>query len=126
MSRTNGIRVARFRNGAFLAGLLALILCGILAVFDARQFFASYLFSWLLWLGLAMGCLILTMIHHLTGGRWGYAIRRFLEAGLATVPLMTILFVPIIFGLQELYPWATHQGGAAREVVMKRGEYMTP
>jgi hypothetical protein len=46
------------------------------------------------------------MIHHLTGGRWGYPTRRFLEAGFMVLPLMGLLFIPIFFGLHQLYPWA--------------------
>jgi hypothetical protein len=48
----------------------------------------------------------LTMLHHLTGGSWGLVIRRPLEAGGATVPLLGVLFLPIALGIPALYPWA--------------------
>jgi hypothetical protein len=46
------------------------------------------------------------MIQHLTGGRWGLAIRRLLEAGTRTVPVLVLLFLPVVFGLKRIYPWA--------------------
>src|SRR5204862_15660 len=91
---------------------------------NARQFYFSYLFAYLFWLGLALGCFLITMIHHMTGGRWGFPIRRILEAGFSTLPLMAILFVPICFGLRDLYPWARHTGTAASEAFRARAAYM--
>jgi hypothetical protein len=100
---------------ALCVGLAALAACALGAIFNARQFFISYLFAYLFWLGLSLGCLCVAMIHHLTGGRWGDVTRRFLEAGYMTLPMMAVLFLPILAGLHQLYPWArpadaTHSG----------------
>jgi hypothetical protein len=46
------------------------------------------------------------MIHALTGGRWGMPVRRVLIASSTTIPLLAVLFVPLLAGLQSLYPWA--------------------
>ena len=62
-------------------GLLGLAACGMGAALTPRQFSISYLTGYTFWLGLSLGCLGVTMIHHLTGGRWGFVTRRFLEAG---------------------------------------------
>ncbi len=70
------------------------------------HFFAPYLVGYLFWLGIALGSIGLTMLHHLVGGSWGLVIRRPLEAGAATVPLLALLFLPIAFGIPTLYPWA--------------------
>jgi hypothetical protein len=48
----------------------------------------------------------LLLIHALTGGRWGWAIRPQLVAGLATLPLVVPFVVPLLFVLQALYPWS--------------------
>jgi hypothetical protein len=91
---------------AYAAGAAGVIasLVGILV--DARQFLHSYLFAFLFWNGIALGCLSLLMIQHLTGGRWGVAIRRLLEAGTRTLPVLALLFLPIVFGMKRIYPWA--------------------
>jgi len=67
------------------------------------QFFHSYLLGFMLWLGVTLGCMAFLMIQHLTGGKWGMVIRRQLEAAMKTLPLMAILFIPIIFGMRHLY-----------------------
>ena len=64
------------------------------------------------------------MIHHLTGGRWGFVTRRFLEAGFMTLPLMALLFVPLLFGLHELYPWARPDAVAASETLQRKAMYL--
>ena len=58
------------------------------------------------WLGVTLGSMVILMIRHLTGGGWGTVIRRILGAAMRCVPLMTVLFVPILFGLPRLYVWA--------------------
>jgi hypothetical protein len=45
------------------------------------------------------------MMHHLTGGWWGYPIRRLLEAGSRTFGVMALLFVPIVIWMKQIYPW---------------------
>ena len=53
---------------------------------NAGQFYRSWLFAFLFWIGIALGCLSITLIHNLTGGMWGLVIRRLLEAGARTLP----------------------------------------
>jgi hypothetical protein len=113
----------RIQFGALLAGLTVLGLTVIGAFTERRQFFYSYLFGCLFWLGLSLGCFMVTMIHQLTGGRWGYPTRRFLEAGFMVLPLMLLLFIPVFAGLAELYPWARSGEKAADPVLQQRGDY---
>ena len=68
-----------------------------------EQFFHSYLLGFMLWLGITLGSMAFLMIQHLTGGMWGMVIRRQLEAAIKTLPLMAVLFIPIIVGIPHLY-----------------------
>jgi hypothetical protein len=61
--------------------------------------------------------LALLMLQHLTGGGWGMVIRRVLEAATRTLPLMLILFMPILFGARHIYPW-TNRATFEHEPVM--------
>jgi hypothetical protein len=70
------------------------------------EFFRGYLLAYMDWLGVTLGSMVILMIRHLTGGGWGTVIRRILGAAMRCVPLMTLLFVPILFGLPRLYIWA--------------------
>ena len=53
-----------------------------------QQFFRSYLWSYLFFLGVTLGCMALNMLQYLTGGAWGIVIRRFCEAATRTLPLL--------------------------------------
>jgi hypothetical protein len=75
--------------------------------------FHAYLVAYVYWLMIPLGCTAILMMHHLTGGWWGYPIRRLLEAGSRTFGLMAILFIPILLGMKQLYPWVTVAGDMA-------------
>ena len=40
--------------------------------------------------------------------------RRPVESVAAALPLFALLFVPLAFGLDRIYPWARSRGGATR------------
>ena len=105
---TNNIHLQfhRSRTIALATGIVFLAAALVGAIIDRHAFFVSWLFAFVFWLGLALGCLAVATIHYLAGGRWGWPTRRFLEAGYMTLPLMAVAFVPLLFGLHELYPWA--------------------
>jgi hypothetical protein len=70
------------------------------------QFYHAYLLGFMAWLGVALGSMAILMIRHLTGGGWGMVIRRILGAAMRTLPLLAVLFIPIILGIHKLYIWA--------------------
>lgn len=119
-------RLSRAQLMALVVGVVALAGTALGGLGNGRQFFFSYLFAYLFWLGLSLGCFALTMMHQLTGGRWGHPTRRFFEAGFMTLPVMLVLLVPIFFGLPELYPWARAADLAAEKVLRDRYVYMNP
>src|SRR4051794_9354568 len=119
----------RFRNAqrpALIIGIVALLASALGCLWQPKQFFFSWLFGWLFWAGLSFGCILVTMVHHLTGGRWGYPTRRFLEAGANVLPVMLLLFVPLFFGLKYLYPWADAAQVAGSRELKGRQPYLTP
>jgi hypothetical protein len=66
------------------------------------------------------------MINHLTGGMWGLVIRRLLEAGTRTLPLVALLFLPIAFGLSRIYVWARPEAVAADALLQRKSLYLNP
>jgi len=99
-------------------GAAALVLCAVGAISDPQQFYRSYIIGYVYWLGISLGCLGLLMVHHLVSGRWGFAIRRLLESGARTLPLMAILFIPLVLGRHELYEW-THAEVVSRDAILQ-------
>jgi len=95
--------VGRLQQRAFAVGGVALVLAVAGWVIKPEAFYHSYIMSYMLVLGLALGSLALLMLQHLTSGQWGLLIRRPAEAATRTLPLIFALFVPIIFGMKTLY-----------------------
>ncbi|MEM7515920.1 MAG: hypothetical protein AAF368_03210 [Planctomycetota bacterium] len=97
-----------FQKKALLLGVLGLLLGGASFVFSSTLFYRAYLVAYLFAISVPLGSLGLTMLHHMTGGAWGIAIRRLTEASLRTLPLMAVLFLPVLAGLWfgDLYSWA--------------------
>jgi len=116
-------KLNRLQKVSFAIGVVFLILCCVGAATNPKPFFASYLFAFIFWIGLTLGCFNVAMIHNLTGGHWGNVTRRFLEAGFMTLPLMAIFFIPICFGLHELYPWARPEEVAADKILQQKVHY---
>jgi hypothetical protein len=112
--------LARLRVPALAAGAVGALACIVGAFVDREHFFVAYLWAYFFWLGIALGSMAVVMLHTLTGGQWGTPLRRIAEAAMSTLPLMAVLFVPLLLGLHELYPWAQPAAVAAEEVLRHR------
>lgn len=91
---------------SLIVGVVFGIVAVILAVMRPDEFYRAYLLGFMCWLGVALGSMAILMIRHLTGGGWGMVIRRILGAAMRTLPLLALLFIPVILGLHKLYLWA--------------------
>jgi hypothetical protein len=76
------------------------------AFLRSDEFFHAYLLGYMAWLGVTLGSMAILMLRHVTGGAWGMVIRRVMGAAMRTLPLMAVLFVPILFAIKRLYIWA--------------------
>lgn len=103
--------------------VLAVALVGGLLA-DRAGFFRAYLLGYAFWLGLGLGSLGGAMVQFLTGGRWGLVTRRIFEAGASTLPLMAVLFTPVLLGLPQLYAWARPDEVAADPVLLHKSIYL--
>ena len=112
------------RTAALRFAILGAIACLIGWRVDPREFFLSYLFAFLVSLGIALGSAAWLMIHHLTGGTWGYPARRFFEAAVSTLPTLAALFLPILFGFSLIYPWTNPHLVSANELLRHKQPYL--
>jgi hypothetical protein len=73
-------------------------------------------FAWLtalsVWIAWPLGATALTLIHALTGGRWGNAIHDVLAAGVRSAFLAPLFAIPYALTANRVYPWL--QSGAAQ------------
>ncbi len=126
MNQTIRVVVGRRGQAALVVGVVGLAFCALGWFVSPRSFFIGYLFAELVFLGIALGCMAFLMIHFLTGGKWGWPVRRFFEAAAGTLPLIALLFVPLCFGLHYLYPWAVPAQVAADRVLQHKQGYLNP
>ena len=115
--------VARCGQWALIIGVVFSLLFLAGAFSDRDQFFHSYLIGFLFWIGIALGSLALLMLQHLTGGGWGLVIRRVLEAATRTLPLLLVLFIPIVLGAKHIYPWTDHEKMKESPALLQKAHY---
>lgn len=111
-----------------LIGLAVACVAGAACVYGYEymrgEFYPAYLTAYLYWLGMALGCLGVAMLHGLTGGAWGTAIRRVIEAGFQTLPLMALLFAPLWLGVERIYEWANPDIVQHNELLARKAGYL--
>ena len=108
-------RIPVFGIGCALLGTVA---CAILGAANPKQFFFSWLVSFLFFLSLALGALFFVLIQYAAQGGWGIVVRRIGETVFATIPVMAALFVPLLFGLHDLYSWSV-PGAAEHDALLR-------
>jgi hypothetical protein len=114
-------------RGSLALGVIgfAFVLLGI--VTTPRQAYMSYLVAYAAVLGTVLGALILVMLSFLVAARWYVVLRRLTEAIAGTFPVLALLFIPILFGLTDIYPWAMPVQSLPRELqneIAKKAAYL--
>jgi hypothetical protein len=116
--------LGRLQQRALLVGVVALLAGLAGAVMNVDQFFRSWLIGFLFCLSLTLGCLALLMVQHLSGGQWGLVSRRVFEAGTRTLPVVALLFVPLLFGLPRIFLWARPEAVQADHILQMKAPYL--
>ena len=99
------------------SALLGAAACAILGPANPKQFFFSWLVSFMFFLSLALGGLFFVLIQYAAQGGWGVVLRRIGETTFAMLPLMAALSLPLLLGLDHLYPWAV-PGAAEHDALL--------
>jgi hypothetical protein len=119
-------QMERVQRNALFVGLVALVISVIGLFMDAPHFWQSYLFAYIFWAGLTLGCVGIFFLHNVVGGNWGVAVRRLVEAGLKTLPLLFVFAIPIFFALGTLYKWTDAGYRAEHFAVGHKAAYLNP
>jgi hypothetical protein len=109
--------------GAVVA-LVGLVLAGVAGTGHVERAFAAWLVAFVFFLSLALGCLYFALIHTAMQGGWGIVARRVAENAAATLPLFAVLFVPVILGLHDLYPWSRPEVVAVDPLLQGKAPYL--
>jgi hypothetical protein len=114
----------QWRQRALIAGIIGAVLCAIGFFVDHDQFYRSYLWSYVFWVGVSVGSLAWLMLQYLTGGAWGMVIRRPAEAAARTLPLVALMFLPVMIGIPNLYEWSHAAKVAADPILKHKSTYL--
>ncbi len=120
-----GTPLPGMRQFGMISGVLGVVLA-VAGYFMSGldRFFQAYLIGYTFWMGVILGSMALLMVQYLSGGVWGIILRRPFEAALRTLPMMTVLFLPIpLFGMHSLYEW-THAEAANDAVIQSKALYL--
>src|SRR5690349_5385086 len=117
---------SRAQMRALIIGGIGLAGCAAGAFMNGQEFFRSYLVGYMLWLGVALGCIAILMLHHLVGGGWGYVIRRLLESGARTFPVLLILGIPFLIGISPSHAWVRAEAFKPEALTEFKRIYMGP
>ena len=119
--------LTRLKTPALAVGVGGLALSVVLGFADAASFHRAWVLGYFLVLGLTLGSMGLLFIHHLVSGAWGFVIQRMLEAAARNIPLMLVLFIPILLGLYSehpIYHWAEAGAAAHDELIAHKAPYL--
>ncbi len=105
-------------------GAVGLVLSLALRAGDPKQFAFSWLVAFLFFLSLALGALYFVLIHFATQAGWGIVVRRLAENTMGTLPLFALLFVPVLLGMADLFPWVHGIAEGKDHVLMGKAPYL--
>src|SRR5215467_15840746 len=98
--------------------VLGILGCAILGAANPKQFFFSWLVSFLFFVSLGVGALFFVLIQYASQGAWGVVVRRIGETTFATIPVMAALSVPVLLGIRDLYSWSV-PGAAEQDALLR-------
>jgi len=110
------------RNTLALAVLISVIACVAGYINDPVRFHRSYIVAFAYVAAAGLGAFFFVMVQYLTGSAWSVTMRRIMENIMVTLPVCGILFLPIAFGLKDIYPWMDK---AVYPLAGTKGAYLT-
>lgn len=119
--------IGRWRTLALgIGGVLSIVILVVALLFPAMREDAlrAWLLGFILWCGIGVGSIGVLLLQYLIRGSWGVISRRVLEASARTIPVLAVLFLPILFGVKNIYEW-THLVGTDDKIIEHRQPYLS-
>lgn len=119
-------RAARIAAALGVLGLAGGVALGFFSGWDV--FFRSYLLNYCYVLSLALGALFFVLLQHLVRAGWSVSVRRLAEFTAQTLPLLAILFlpllVPVLTGMRGVWEWAAPRAVADDALLQHKRPYL--
>jgi len=91
-----------FRIVQFFVGVALLIGAWL---WQPLSFFTAYLVSFVFWVGIPVGAVLLLCLDGLIDGDWLELFRPFLKRWAKVLPVFALLIIPVLFGIPWLFRW---------------------
>ena len=115
--------LSRWRRQALvifaMSALASLIF--LAAPLGAQHILRAWLLGFMMCFGFAGGGLVMLMLQYVSGGKWGMLLRRPLEAMTRTLPLVSLMFIPVGIFAKNLYQWAKYPTVASELAAVHQG-----
>jgi hypothetical protein len=112
------------RNTMVLAALISIVACVAGYLTNPDRFYESYLVAFSFTTAVGLGAFFFVMVQYLTGSAWSVGMRRIMENIMITLPVGLILFLPLILGLEHLYPWMNRTLMASQKPLAEKASYL--
>ncbi len=112
------------RNVMVFAALLSVAASVAGYLSDPNRFFESYLIAFTFTAAIGLGAFFFVQVQYLTGSAWSVGMRRVMENIMTTLPVGLILFLPLLGGLDHLYPWMNRTLMASNKVLAAKSSYL--
>jgi len=106
------------------AGLGGSLAFGLADPAARTQLWHSWLVGALFVLSVALGGLFFVLLQHATQAGWSVVVRRLAEHAMATLPFLALLFVPLLFGLGDLFHWSHADAVAGDPLLTHKRPYL--
>jgi hypothetical protein len=118
-------RWATGRNVLLFAALVSVAACAVGYMQDPSRFFRSYMVAFAFTAAIGLGSFFFVMVQFLTGSAWSVTVRRIMENIMVTLPFGALLFIPIAFGLKDIYSWMNPALVAHDPVLQSKAGYLS-
>jgi len=109
--------------GLLLTAIIFLIVTFVVGSYNPKQFAFSWLFSFFFFFTICMGGVFWQLVHHGFDAEWSVVVRRQMENLAALLPVMGLLFIPLIFVAPILWKWMLPENAEDPLLVAKQ-EYL--
>ena len=111
--------------GLVATALISFAAISIGAIFEPEQFAFSYLFAFVFFFTICTGALFWILVHHAVDAEWSVVVRRQLENMASLLPVLGLLFVPLVFVAPSVWRWMLPEN-AHDPLLLAKWPYLTP
>ncbi len=113
-------------QGLFTISIAAILasLVGYFVIEEKAQFFFSWMTAFAYVASIGLGALAFVVLQHITRAKWSVVIRRIPEAIGANIWILLILFIPVLFGMHDLFHWTHEEVVATDRILQDKAPYL--